>query len=34
MEGEPVVSWSPRSAAAQDYRAFVAEFLVGEGVGE
>ena len=25
--GEPVVSWSPRSAAAQDYRAFVAEFL-------
>ena len=28
--GEPVVSWSPRSAAAQDYRAFVAEFL-GEG---
>ena len=31
--GEPVVSWSPRSAAAQDYRAFVAEFL-GEGAGE
>ena len=31
--GEPVVSWSPRSAAAQDYRAFVTEFL-GEGVGE
>lgn len=29
--GEPVVSWSPRSAAAQDYRAFVAEFL-GEEV--
>ena len=28
--GEPVVSWSPRSAAAQDYRAFVAEFL-GKG---
>ena len=25
--GEPVVSWSPRPAAAQDYRAFVAEFL-------
>ncbi|MBS1384256.1 MAG: ParA family protein [Clostridiales bacterium] len=29
--GEPVVSWSPRSAAAQDYRAFVAE-LLEEGV--
>lgn len=29
--GEPVVSWSPRSAAAQDYRAFVAELLRGEG---
>ena len=27
--GEPVVCWSPRSAAAQDYRAFVAE-LFGE----
>lgn len=25
--GEPVVSWSPRSAAAQDYRAFAAELL-------
>ena len=25
--GEPVVSWSPRSAAAQDYRAFVAELM-------
>lgn len=33
MEGEPVVSWSPRSAAAQDYRAFVAEFL-GEGAAK
>lgn len=31
--GEPVVSWSPRSAAAQDYRAFVAEFL-GEGAAK
>lgn len=31
--GEPVVSWSPRSAAAQDYRAFVAELLGGEGPG-
>lgn len=29
--GEPVVSWSPRSAAAQDYRAFVAELLGREG---
>lgn len=29
--GEPVVSWSPRSAAAQDYRAFVAELLGEEG---
>ncbi|HJG85758.1 ParA family protein [Pseudoflavonifractor capillosus] len=28
---EPVVSWSPRSAAAQDYRTFVAELLRGEG---
>ena len=25
--GEPVVTWSPRSAAAQDYRAFVAELM-------
>ena len=31
--GEPVVSWSPRSAAAQDYRAFVTEFL-GEGAAK
>lgn len=31
--GEPVVSWSPRSAAAQDYRAFVAE-LLGEGAAK
>ena len=30
--GEPVVSWSPSSAAAQDYRAFVAELLGGEGL--
>lgn len=29
--GEPVVSWSPRSAAAQDYRTFVAELLGREG---
>lgn len=28
--GEPVVVWSPRSSAAQDYRAFVAEFLKRE----
>lgn len=27
--GEPVVSWSPRSAAAQDYRAFAAELMGG-----
>ena len=25
--GDPVVTWSPRSAAAQDYRAFVAELM-------
>ena len=31
--GEPVVCWSPRSAAAQDYRAFVAE-LFREGAAE
>ena len=31
--GEPVVSWSPRSAAAQDYRAFATEFL-GEGAAK
>lgn len=29
--GEPVVSWSPRSAAAQDYRTFVAELMGREG---
>lgn len=28
--GEPVVCWSPRSAAAQDYRAFVEEFWKGD----
>ena len=28
--GEPVVTWSPRSAAAQDYRAFVADELMEE----
>lgn len=32
--GEPVISWSPRSAAAQDYRAFVREFMEGSGNGK
>lgn len=27
---EPVITWSPRSAAAQDYRKFVAELVGGE----
>lgn len=31
--GEPVVCWSPRSAAAQDYRSFVEEFLAEEAKG-
>lgn len=30
--GQPVVAWSPRSSAAQDYRAFVAEYLAQEEV--
>lgn len=29
---EPVISWSPRSAAARDYRQFVAEYLDREGL--
>lgn len=31
---EPVITWSPRSAAAQDYRRFVGEFLAQEGGAE
>lgn len=31
---EPITEWSPRSSAAQDYRAFVAEYLRGEQDGE
>lgn len=27
--GEPVISWSPRSAASQDYRRFLEEYLEG-----
>lgn len=32
--GEPVVSWSPRSSAAQDYRTFVAELMGGKPNGQ